>query len=171
MKVSKPFPAKEEVLTADFAPYDNFFPIATVALEENGRTITIPVIYTFFDASHADKRYFLKGEYGGSFSMELVENRCRPTFKKEALRIDKDYQEFLEECRDRYNKYYKKYAPVDFPPVPDWWQADDTPLDRNGTKLKFICQAYLDEVVDDDCRLYLFYDPLDHRIRNVYQRD
>lgn len=171
MTVSKPFPAKEEVLTEDYASYDNFFPIATVAFEDKGRTITIPVIYTFFDASNAGRRYFLKGEYGGSFSFGSVDNRWRPTFKKEALRINKDYRQFLEECKDRYNKYYKKYAPVAFPAEPDWWQADDTPLDKKGEKMKFICQAFLDEVVDDDCRLYLFYDPLDHRVVNVYQRD
>lgn len=168
---SKPFPAKEKVLTEDYVSFDNFFPIATVAFGEEGRTIILPLIYTFFDAKHADKRYFQKGEYGGRFSFRLVNGRWQPTFQKEALRIAKDYTKFLEGCKTKYKKYHKKYAPVDFPAEPGWWQYDDTPLDRRGERMKFICQAYLDEVVDDDCRLYLFYDALDNRVVNVYQRD
>lgn len=160
-------------MAEDFVNSDNFFPIATIEYIDNGQTVPIHIIYTFFQGSNADGGYFIEEEYGGSFSMDLVDGYCRPTFRAEALKINEDYQKFLDEAKGKYksatNQY--KFAPVEFAKEPEWWQGDDTPVDEQGRSLKFICQADLVDIVDDDCRLYVFYDSGNKRIKYVYQRD
>jgi hypothetical protein len=173
MTIKSIFPAKENVLTEGYRHFENFFPIATVEMQEDGHALPIHIIYTFLQGSNADEQYFLDGEYGGSFSFGLIAGYCEPTFKKEALKIDEDYQEFLNEAKDKYQFANKRYgsAPLEFPNKPAWWQGDDTPVDEKGNPLKFVCQADLAGIVDDDCRLFVFYDPMNKRIKTVYQRD
>src|SRR5688500_12180308 len=116
MTIKSIFPPKEHVLTGDFVNFDNFFPIATIELNDNGQTVPIHILYTFFQGSNADDSYFLDEEYGGSFSLDLVDNYCRPTFRAEALKINEDYQEFLNESKAKYKSATERYtfAPVEF---------------------------------------------------------
>lgn len=167
------FPAKDQVLTNDYAQFENFFPIATVELNESGKIVHVPIIYTFFQGGNADDSYFLEGEYGGNFSLDLIDLQCRPTFQVGALKIDEDYQVFLREAMEKYKSAVKryKYGPFEFTLEPEWLQADDTPEDEQGNHLKYVCQVDLADIVGDDCRMYVFYDPMKRRIRNIYQRD
>lgn len=173
MTIRSVFPQKEQVLTEDYRHFDNFFPIATVELNENGQVVLIPIIYTFLQGSSADERYFLEGEFGGSFSLYITGNYTKPAFETEALEISADYQEFLDEAKEKYKSAIKRYksVPLQFVNKPDWWQGDDTPVDDAGNNLKFICQIELVDIVDDDCRMFVFYDAMGKRIKNVYQRD
>jgi hypothetical protein len=171
MRVTNEFPNKEQVLTEDFKNFENFFPIATVEIEEDGETIPIHVVYTFFEATNADEQFFSDGEYGGNFSFQIVGNRCRPTFKKNALQIEEDYQQFLDEAIEKYNECDKSFSPIEFLSEPEWWQFDDTPNSETGEPMKFICQLDLADIVDDDCRMFVFFDQASKKIRTVYQRD
>ena len=171
MTVTNIFPRKEKVLTEDFVNFNNFFPIATVEMDEGGRIVPIHIIYTFFEGSNADKEYFSEGEYGGNFSFEIIGNLCQPTFKKDALKINDDYLEFLNEAMEKYRSADRWHAQLNFLIKPEWWQGDDTPITDTGEPLKFICQLDLAEIVDDDCRMFIFYNNKNNKIRNVYQRD
>lgn len=171
MRVTKLFPKREQVLTDDFSHFQNFFPIATIEIDEGGSTIPIHIIYTFFQATNADEQFFAEGEYGGNFSFQIVGDLCRPTLQEEALRIDEDYHEFLDKAIAKYDDFGKWYAPLDFPPQPEFWQNDDTPLSKTGEPMRFICQLDLADIVDDDCRLFIFVDLTENIIRTVYQRD
>jgi hypothetical protein len=171
IKITKKFPKREEVLTTDFSHFDNFFPIATIELKEKDSTVQIHIIYTFFQSNNADSKYFPYKEYGGNFSFEIKDGRCQPTFKKEALKIDADYQRFLTEAKEKYSKAAKNYVPLEFLSGPQWWQDDDTPTNKAGKPMKFLCQLDLAAIVDDDCRMFIFYDSLTNSIKTVYQRD
>lgn len=171
MRVINEFPQKEQVLTDDFKNFDNFFPIATVEIEEDGESILIHVIYTFFEATNADEEFFSEDEYGGNFSFQIVGDRCRPTFKEDALKIEEDYKQFLDEAIQKYKECEKWFSPIDFLPEPEWWQHDDTPTSAFGKPMKFICQLDLADIVDDDCRMFVFFDQATKKIRTVYQRD
>ena len=171
MIVTNLFPKKEQVLIDEFSKFDNFFPIATVELENKGIRVPIHVVHTFFQASNANDEYFSTGEYGGNFSFEIIENRSRPTFNKEALKISDDYKEFLHEAMEKYRSTDRWHAPINFLSEPEWWQGDDTPLTGSGDQMKFICQLDLVDIVDDDCRLFIFFDVTNNKVRHVYQRD
>jgi len=171
MKIKSLFPKKEQVLTNGFFQYENFFPIATIELERSGNKFSVPIIYTFFESSNAYEEFFSEGEYGGSFSFQLVDDRCKPTINKHALKINDDYQEFLLQSIQKYNSYSKHFVPIEFPSEPTWWQSDETPLNENGEQLMFICQLDLYEIVDDDYRLFIFYDFESDKVKNIYQRD
>ena len=59
---------------------------------------------------------------------------------------------------------------IEFINEPEWWQNDQTPIDKAGKPLKFICQIELIDIFDDDCKLYVFFDSKRRIVRQIYQR-
>jgi hypothetical protein len=69
---------------------------------------------------------------------------------------DKSYGDFLERLKT------EEINPIEFifglNEKPEWIQADETPLNSKGKKMKFICQMDSGDIVDDYCeRRFIFF--------------
>lgn len=163
-----------QILTADFAEHKNFMPLETLDLSSQGIKDKIHVIYVDFDPG-VDGNAFPKNEDVDHFSFKIEQDGAyRPTFKKSALKISRDYEEYFNEDLEAYQKAKsKKDSPVwiDVSDEPEWWQDDETPLNSKGKPMKFICQTDMGRMdINDDCRLFVFYDEADRIVRYIYQR-
>ena len=76
--------------------------------------------------------------------------------------------------KKQYSKAKKEVKTIDeifeFPTEPLWIQYDQTPLNSKGEPYKFICELDVQYIVDDDCKMFVFYDELDKKIKCIYQR-
>ena len=54
---------------------------------------------------------------------------------------------------------------------PEWWQADETPLDPDGNPMEFITEFETDTICDDSCdkKIFLFYSPKHKIAVQLYQ--
>lgn len=169
------FPDKTKVLDASLVKYDNFFPVASLDLSAKGISIPIHVVYVSFDPAIDDSTLFIKPDYIDEFTFDIMDDgKLKPTFNKKALTITNGFIKYFKEGQAKYRKAKKEmksiYELVDFPDEPEWWQYDQTPKNSKGDNYKFICQLDMYEVVDDDCRMFIFYDENEKKIKCVYQR-
>jgi hypothetical protein len=99
------FPEKNIVIADDFKDFDNFFPIATIDLKKYGINSKLPLVYVFFDHT---KEGFPKGDDIDHITFKLGKNgKLEPTFKKESLKLSKDYQRYLKESITKFEEYKK----------------------------------------------------------------
>lgn len=169
----KSFPERKEVLIEEFATAENLFPITLIDLSKKGIQEKLPIIYVFFDP--ANESTFPENEDVDHFSFHLESNgKWRPSFSMSTLEISNDYKEYLLESIEKFNTAKKENTSlqliIDTTAEPEWWQEDETPLSSNGEKCIFICQLDTDELVTDDCRMYVFYDPTMKVMKCIYQR-
>lgn len=169
------FPERQSVLVKDFKDYENFFPIATIDLSDNGFKDKIHIMYVCFDPEVNHSNLFPNNDNIDEFTFEITKNGLyRPKFDKSALKIGKDFEKFFDEYREKYVSVKSKNensVVIEFAEEPEWWQFDQTPLNSKGEKMKFICQIDMYEITHDDCRLYIFYDVGGKQIKYVHQRD
>jgi hypothetical protein len=169
------FPDKKTVLTTEFSNFDNFFPIATLDLSNKGVKDKIHVIYVSFDPDIDHNTPFPDKDYIDEFTFNITENGLfQPTFDKSALTIGKEFEKYFKEGQEKFQKAKaenKTSTLIEIIDVPEWWQDDQTPLNSKGQKMKFICQVDIYETFNDDCRLYVFYDKDDRKVKYIYQRD
>lgn len=166
---------RQVILTSEFSGYDNFFPIASLDLTSKGVKDKIHVMYVSFDPGPNYESAFSKGENIDRFSFKISENgKYRPMFNKTALGIGGDFKDFFKEDLESYRSAKKNddlSELIDFAEEPGWWQYDETPLNSKGKPMRFICQVDMGRIlVNDDCRLYVFYDEIDRVVKYVYQR-
>jgi hypothetical protein len=166
---------RQLVLTPEFSGYDNFFPLATLDLSDKGIKDKIHVMYVDFDPGPDYENVFPKGDYIDEFSFRIrKDGTYQPTFKKSALVIGKDFEGYFKEDLESYrNKKMKKdlLGWIDITDKPRWWQYDQTPKNSKGKPMKFICQVDMGRIlINDDCRLFVFYDEGDRIVKYVYQR-
>ena len=168
------FPDKKTVLTRDYSNFENFFPIATLDLSNKGVKDKIHVMYVSFDPDIDHNKAFPDKDYIDDFTFIITENGLyKPTFDKSALTIGKDFEKYFEEGKEKYLKVKSKNKTptvIEIRDEPEWWQDDQTPLNSKGQKMKFICQVDMYETFNDDCRLYVFYDQDDRKVKYIYQR-
>lgn len=169
------FPDKMQVLEASFAKYDNFFPVATLDLSSKGIINPIHIIYVSFDPATDDSTLFTKPDYIDEFTFDIMnDGKLKPTFNEKALTITNNFNKYFKEGQSKYREARKKIKSVDafieFPNEPQWWQNDQTPRNSKGNNYKFICQLDMGDIVDDDCRMFIFYDSQDKKIKCIYQR-
>lgn len=167
------FPDRKSVLTPEFSDCDNFFPIATFDLTKKGIKDKIHIIYVYFDP--ANNTSFPDNDNIDTYTFSIDQNGLyKPSFSKDALVIGKDYEKFFIEGKEKYSK--AKFNSVDlsltidYHPEPEWWQYDETPKNSKGESYKYICQVDIIDITNDDCRMYVFYDELDRKVKCVYQR-
>ena len=116
----------------------------------------------------------VKGDGIRNFSLQITKDgKYLPLFKEQALEVQKDQLEYLEDTRQAYEK--AKTAGdvmklIEYPKEPEWHDEDQTPIASNGKKMKFICQLELYDLVHDEGRLYVFYDPDKKIVKHIYQR-
>lgn len=169
------FPDKSRVLEATFINYDNFFPVATLDLSLNGISIPIHIVYVSFDPAIDDSTLFVKPDYIDEFTYDIMnDGKLRPTFDPKALAITDGFKKYFKQGQTKYRKAKKEtksaFEFINFPDQPEWWQYDQTPKNLKGDNYKFICELDMYDIVDDDCRMFVFYDKDDQRIKCVYQR-
>ena len=168
------FPDKKTVLTPEFSNYDNFFPIATLDLGAKGIKDKIHVMYVSFDPDIDHNKPFPNKDYIDEFTFNIVENGLyQPAFDKVAMMIGSGFEKYFKEGQEKYLKAKKENKTstlIEIIDEPEWWQDDQTPINSKGQKMKFICQVDIYEVFSDDCRLYVFYDKDDRKVKYVYQR-
>lgn len=165
---------RSQMLTAEFATYENFMPLKTLDLSRQGIKDKIHVIFVDFDPD-ADGKDFPGNDHMDNFCFKIEsDGKYRPLFEKSALKIGPDYEEFFREDLEAYKKAKEeKDSPVfiDVSDEPEWIQDDETPLNSKGKPMKFICQADMGRInINDDCRLFVFYDEADRIVRYIYQR-
>lgn len=167
----KYFPKKASILVNRFNEFDNFFPIAIVNLKKFGLDRNVPLVYIFFDHS---KDGFSNGDDIDHFAFNLnKDNKLQPQFEESSLKISNGYEKYLKKSITKYNSYkdkgHKSWL-IDFSDSPEWWQWDETPKNKKGVKMTFICQIDTCDFSEDDCRMYIFLDSENLEIRTVYQR-
>ena len=169
------FPERKDVLDDNFSEYQNFFPIATIDLKAKGIKDDIHVVYVSFDPSIEDTTLFPKPDNIDEFTFDITnDGKLKPTFSDKALTISGKFSEYFLKAKKQYSKSKKETKTVDeiieFPNEPLWIQYDQTPLNSNGQAYKFICELDVQYIVDDDCKMYVFYDETDKKLKCVYQR-
>jgi hypothetical protein len=168
------YPILYGLVTEEFKNNNNLFPIANVQATIGNKQFRIPVIYSYLFHSIDSKLFFFKGDYVDNYSFQILDNGIsKPMFKKEALLVSKDQERFLNDTRRRYDSAKLNInleQLIEFPKVPDWWQNDQTPIDEAGKSLIFICEINLLQIFDDDCKMYVFFDPKKKLVRQIYQR-
>lgn len=167
------FPDKQTVLTTEFSNFENFFPIVTLDLSTKGIKDKIHIMYVSFDPDNYNKKYFPENDNIDEFTFNILENDLyQPVFDKSVLIIGERFKEPFEFGKVKYKKAKeKKTYLIEMPDEPEWWQNDITPLNSKGKKMKFICQVDMYELSEDDCRLYIFYDKDDKKVKYIYQRN
>ena len=174
--LEKVFPDRSEILIESFSKNENFFPIATIDLTKKGIKDKIHILYVSFDPEVNDSICFPKGDNKDNFSFDIEKNgKLKPTFNDKALKIGESFEKYFLKAKDKYEKAKTnpsilKYL-IDFSKKPEWWQSDETPINSKGVKYKFICQVEIDDLCDDDCKMFVFYDNSDNKLRVIYQRD
>ena len=174
--MEKVFPVRSEILNDSFSNYENFFPIATIDLSKKGIREKIHILYASFDPAINDSICFANGDKKDNFSFDIEENgKLKPTFNNKALIIGNDFEIYFLKAKEKYEKARAnpsilKYL-LDFSSKPQWWQSDETPINSKGVKYKFICQVEIDDLCDDDCKMFVFHDKFDNKLRIIYQRD
>ena len=94
-----------QILTADFAEHKNFMPLETLDLSSEGIKDKIHVIYVCFDPG-VDGKAFPQNEDVDHFSFKIEQDGAyRPTFKKSALKISRDYEEYFKTIEEIFWKY------------------------------------------------------------------
>jgi|GEM_PF-2697424 hypothetical protein len=171
VKVVSTFPKREDVLTKEYAKFENFFPLAILELSSEDTTLQIPIIYTFLQYRQETTKYFLEDEHCSKYSMKWQDGRWQPAFTSQALTLTGQYPKFLEKAKEKYKLASGKTLPLILTSYPEWWQGDETPKSKSGLPMTFICQIDTYDLVDDDARLYVFYDPASQTIKFIYQRD
>jgi hypothetical protein len=168
------FPDKRNVLSTEFSSFDNFFPIATLDLTSEGIKDKIHIMYVSFDPDIDHYKPFHNNGNIDEFSFNIVDNGLyQSTFDKSALVIGKEFEKYFKEGQKKYLKAKNAKEGsilIDVLGEPEWWQQDKTPLNSRGERMKFICQVDINEVFNDDCRLYVFYDKEDKKVTYIYQR-
>lgn len=157
------FPSKNSVLPEKHTEFDNFFPIAIIDYKSEELEIKIPIVYVFFDASIIDPQLI------DNYSFTLENNILLPNFKKHNLEISSDYIKHLNESLQTYKTAKSSDIFINFCNKPEWWQWDETPQSKNG-KMKFICQIDVYDIVNDDARLYIFFNSITSELRIITQR-
>ncbi len=169
------FPIKSDILVSRIKHLENFFPIATLNLNEQGINDPIHIIYLSFDPFMDDHfEPFPNDDNIDSFSFIINKNgKLDIDFEISTLNISERFQEEFNNDLIKFSEYKKtakKDWIIDFPKKPEWWQDDETPLNSKGNKMVFVCQVDIGEILSDDCRMFVFYDETDRIIKNIYQR-
>jgi hypothetical protein len=169
------FPDRKQVLETSFTRFDNFFPVATLDLSSRGITAPIHIIYVSFDPAIEDPTLFTKSDNIDEFTFEIMnDGKLKPTFNEKALIITDNFEKYFKKGQKKYSEAKKQIKNVgsfiDFPDEPQWWQYDQTPKNSKGENYLFICELDMDDIVDDDCRMFVFFDKVDKKIKCVYQR-
>ncbi|MBK9105117.1 MAG: hypothetical protein IPL92_11265 [Saprospiraceae bacterium] len=173
---NKDFPDKSEVLVAEFAGYENFFPLATLDLRDRGIKDKIHIIYVSFNYSGPwDDPNFPDGEDMDHFTFKIEKGGLyRPTFDKKALVIEPRYQPFFDQGKEIYAKVKSENqsirARLNMRSRPDWLQNDATPYNSKNEPYTFICQFEMEGLFLDDSWIYVFYDKADRQVKYVHQR-
>lgn len=162
-------------LADEFTKSENFFVLETLDLSNKGIKDRIQVIYVPFDPD-TDEEAFSGNENIDNFSFKIGrDGKYHPLFNKSALAIGKDFREYFLEDLSAYKKALSENKIsqwIKLTDKPEWWQYDETPLNSRGKPMKFICQVDMGRIiVNDDCRLFVFYDETDRIVKNIYQRD
>ncbi|WP_445716904.1 hypothetical protein [Flavobacterium sp.] len=171
------FPENKDILTKEFSDSESFFPLATIDLSNKGIKDKIHIIFVSFNYNgKLNDENFPKNESMGNFTFKIKPNGLfEPTFSKNALKIDSEYKKYFIENRNKYLKAKSEninvFGFIDFFDEPEWWQSDETPINSKGEKFKFICQFEMNNICDDDCCVYVFYDESDKEVKYVHQYD
>jgi hypothetical protein len=173
--LTKPFPARNEVLAAPFGAYDNFMPLALIETNSDQPPHNIPLLYVAMQYDTSLSKYFTGTDNADHLTFSVsTEGRLIPLFEEGALHIDSSYQRFYKEQLQAYREAKKKvkafYPDVLFGGKPDWWQQDETPAPENGQPYRFICQAEMMRFIKDDCKVFVFYNEAAHKVKYIYQR-
>ncbi|NER11773.1 hypothetical protein SAMN06265375_1122 [Muriicola jejuensis] len=170
----KYFPEKSDVLNPDYVSYENFFPIATLDLTSQGIEDKIHIVFTSFDPDIDHNEPFPEGDYIDNYSFAIEsDGLLKPTFKESALEIGNGYMKYFIEGKSKFNESKSQLTTsiLRFYKYPEWLQFDQTPKNSRGENMKFICQADIYKVFNDDCWLYVFYDESDRKVKIILQRD
>ena len=169
------FPDKKDVLVDNSSKFDNYFPIATLDLKEKGIKDKIHIVYVCFDPAIDDSTLFPKSDNIDEFTFIIMnDGKLKPTFSDKALTIGNKFLEYFAKAKKQYGKAKKELKTIDeifdFPTEPLWIQDDQTPTNSKGQPYTFICELDVQYLVNDDCKMFVFYDGLDNKIKCIYQR-
>jgi hypothetical protein len=174
-KTVESFPKLSTFIDTDYSQMINIFPIATVTLDIDGKTYKIPISYSLLHNSVDSSNFLIHGDFIDNYSYKILDNgKFKPMFKKETLLLPPDWGPFLTKTGQKIESMKSKINLnnyLQFLPEPEWWQNDATPLNEDGSPMKFICQLELGDFTNDDCCLFIFLDPKTKLVKQIYQRD
>ena len=167
---SENFPKRENLLVSDFSSFENFFPITSLC--KKGIKESIHIIYVSFNYNGVEiDLNFPNGEDMNHFTFTIEENGLyRPTFQKDAMKIENQHLPYFEETRKKYSLSKPKKIKLKMPNKPRWLQNDATPVNSIGEKFEFICQFEAETFSVDDSWIYVFYNEKDRQVKYIHQR-
>ena len=177
-----PFPNKSDVLTTDWIDFENIVPLMIIPVEVNGEEIPIPIVFVEFDPGFPTKDelqpyYFNENDTGldGYSAILTEENKLDFQFRKEALVITDDHRKYFEKGQEtlkqfRANEERNIKLSIGLFGEPAWWQYDETPMTTDGIPYQFIGEIDMYHIINDDCRFFIFYEPISRTVKNIYQR-
>lgn len=165
----------------------HFMPLATFDLSEIDENLSglIHLVYYNIDP-YCEETVAYNNEFcdESKTSFDIVDNKYKFKADFGFFKTNEDWIEWLELGRESYDSNaseFKKKMHIINPleviknlgDEPEWTQEEEWPVNQQGEKLKFICQAWSGDFVTDFCEqeMYLFYDATNKVAVQVHQAD
>ena len=180
------FPKIEDVFYQDIELCDkHFYPLVTIELSVVDKNMNghIHVVYSNNDPySEESMKYYTDNCNNDSLAFDMVDGKLKFKGDFGYFKTNEDWIEWLEKGRRSFLETKEKYSngALDLSHTvnnlglgPDWQQEENWPVNQNGEKLKFICQVWSGDFVEDYCEeeIFVFYDETDKRLVQIHQID
>lgn len=179
------FPEIEEVFETDLDKCrEFFFPVCSIALSDINEAWgddKIHLIQFNEDPYNQDTaKYFTDYCKDCMISFELRNGKYKFQTDFGFFTPTEDWKEWQEKTKETYFESKSRFremgstfgiANVPIGGEPDWWQADETPLDPDGKPMTFITEFETDSICDDSCdkKIFLFYSHQHRLAVQLYQ--
>jgi hypothetical protein len=181
----KLFPEIEDVFGSDLEKCRAvFFPICSIPLSEiNKEWGDGPIhLVQFNEDPYNEDAAKYHNEYCKYNMIAFDLRNGKYSFKADFGYFDLsgDWQEWFNKTRESYQASKAQYLKegetfgidgLQLGGEPEWWQADETPLDPDGEPMHFITEYETDTICDDSCdkKIFLFYSPKHKLAVQIYQ--
>jgi hypothetical protein len=179
------FPDIEAVFTSDIEDCRKvFFPVCSIrlgAIKAEWGDEKIHLVQFNEDPYNTNTaKYFNKYCKDNMISFDLSNGKFK--FKTDFRYFDltEEWQEWYNKTKESYEDSKKTFSKsgnlfgidkIKLGGEPEWWQADQTPLDPDGNLMEFITEFETDSICNDSCdkKIFLFYSPKYKLAVEIYQ--
>lgn len=187
MKTIKLFPGIETVFAGEFEENKkHFMPLATIDLASIDASLTGPIHLVYYnDDPYCEETIEFLNDFcdEDKSSFDIIDGKYRFKADFGFFKTNDDWVEWLAMGKKSYLENSSKYQSEQHLEIsevirniggePEWAQDENWPINQQGEKLRFICQASSYEFVDDNCgeEIFLFYDKTNQMAVQIHQVD
>ncbi|TNE79753.1 MAG: hypothetical protein EP332_09900 [Bacteroidetes bacterium] len=179
------FPEVEDVFNSEIEKCKEiFFPVCSILLSDVNPNLGDERIHLiqFNEDPYNEETvaYFNEYNKNNMISFQLVDGKYNFNSDLRFFDLTEDWVEWFEKTRESYfeskrlhnsGDLKKPYVNITVGGEPDWWQADETPIDPSGNPMIFITEFETDSICNDYCdkKIFLFYSPEYKLAVQIYQ--